>query len=307
MATSTKGRMAKKYQVDSSRLIHTPPFTFARYSVPHEKHPERNEDTILVDEQWGLAAVFDGVGSGPGRLASRLAARVIRRGWRKALREPIDPDLNRGELLQDLMYEAHTQIRALGERLAKDAQEKIVNPGTTAVLAAFHKQRADQHEYILSYAHVGDSRIYLLRPHQPLQRLTDDDGYLSLRLLDGSITESDALRIDQATAPDQLSEIELDYFERRNGITQALGSVKPLTVHINSISVFPGDRVLLCSDGIHDNLVDREIADLLGREARTVVAKKIVLHAIERSHQDNQTSLRAKLDDMTAVVVTCNS
>ncbi len=307
MTTSTKGRTAKKSDAHTLRPLYTPPLTFARYSVPHEKHPERNEDSILVDRQWGLAAVFDGVGSGPGRLASQLAARVIRRGWREALRSPIAPERDRGELLQDLMHDAHREIRALGERLAKGAQEKPVHPGTTAVLAAFHKRTADQREYTLSYAHVGDSRIYLLRPHEPLLRLTDDDGYLSLKLREGLITESDALRIDQATSPDQLSETELDYFERRNGITQALGSEKQLTIHVNSISVFPGDRVLLCSDGIHDNLTDSEIAELLGREARTVVAKKIVWQAIDRSHQDSDTSLRAKLDDMTAVVVTCNT
>jgi protein phosphatase len=281
----------------------TPPLTFARYSVPHEQHPERNEDTILIDQQRGLAAVFDGVGSGPGRLASRLAARVIRRGWREALRE-LTSELDVHKLLHDLMHDAHTQIRTLGDRLEKGSQEKIVRPGTTAVLAAF--STSDQHGYILFYAHVGDSRIYLLRPSEPLQRLTSDDGYLSLKVKDGLVSESDALRIDQATSPDQLSEKELEYFEHRNGITQALGSGKPLTIHVDSIPLLPGDRVLLCSDGVHDNLTDDEIADLLRREARTVVAKKIVLQAIARSHQDDKAAIRAKPDDMTAVVVTYN-
>lgn len=302
MPTSTKDRTVRQYLTNSR----TPPLTFARYSVPHEKHPERNEDTVLVDQQRGLAAVFDGVGSGPGRLASRLAARAIRRGWREALREPAAIELNVEQLLQDLMHDAHTQIRALGERLAKGSREEIIRPGTTAVLAAFRKQTVDQHGYILSCAHVGDSRIYLLRPDKPLQRLTIDDGYLSLKLKDGLITEEDALRIDQATSLDQLSAKEFEYFEHRNGITQALGSGKPLTIHINSMPIFPGDRILLCSDGIHDNLTDGEIADLLSREARTVVAKKIVLEAIKCSHQDDDIFMRAKLDDMTAVVVTCN-
>lgn len=307
MSMSTKDRVAR--HSPNGRMLQslrTPPLTFARYSVPHEHHPERNEDTILIDQQRGLAAVFDGVGSGPGRLASRLAARVIRHGWREALREPITSKLDVDKLLQDLMHDAHTQIRALGDRLVKGSQEKIVRPGTTAVLAAFSKQPSDQHGYILFYAHVGDSRIYLLRPQEPLRRLTADDGYLSLKVRDGLVTESDALRIDQATSPDQLSEKELEYFEHRNGITQALGSGKPLTIHVDSIPIFPGDRILLCSDGVHDNLTDSEIADLLSREARTVVAKRIVLQAIKCSHQDDEAAIRAKPDDMTAVVVTCN-
>ncbi len=290
------------------RTARTLPLTFARYSVPHEKHPEQNEDTILVDRQRGLVAVFDGVGSGPGRIASRLAARVIRRGWQHALQEPrlitADAELNVSDLLQQLMLDAHKQIRLVGERLAEKAQRKTIHPGTTAVLAAFHKNAL--HGYTLSYAHVGDSRIYLWRPNEPLMRLTADDGYLSLKLNDGSITESDALRIDQATSPDQLSATELEYFELRNGITQALGSEKQPTIHVNSIQVFPGDRVLLCSDGIHDNLVDSELSELLQWPARTMVAKKIVQQAIECSHQDDEVSMRAKVDDMTAVVVTCN-
>ncbi|GAC1468012.1 MAG: hypothetical protein NVS2B12_09350 [Ktedonobacteraceae bacterium] len=318
MAMGVKDRTAKKPHTNaqaprtprSIRTSRTPPLTFARYSVPHEKHPEQNEDTILIDRERGLAGVFDGVGSGPGRIASRLAARVIRRGWRDMLQEAellsAETQLDVSEFLQFLMQDAHVQIRAAGERLARKSEQKIVHPGTTAVLAAFHRSAVQQGGYTLSYAHVGDSRIYLWRPNESLTRLTADDGYLSLRISDGSVSESDALRIDQATSPDQLSAIERDYFERRNGITQALGSEKQPSMHVNSAQILPGDRVLLCSDGIHDNLTDSELADLLRREARTVVARKIVQQAIECSHQESDLAIRAKLDDMSAVVVTCN-
>src|SRR5260221_5447808 len=51
------------------------PFTFACHSIAHEGHPERNEDTILVDRGRGLASVFDGVGGvSAGEIASQLAA-----------------------------------------------------------------------------------------------------------------------------------------------------------------------------------------------------------------------------------------
>ena len=64
------------------------PLTFARGTQAHEGHPERNEDTILVDAQRGLAAVFDGVGgSEGGEVASRLGARTIRRAWQRFLQE----------------------------------------------------------------------------------------------------------------------------------------------------------------------------------------------------------------------------
>jgi serine/threonine protein phosphatase PrpC len=60
---------------------------------------------------------------------------------------------------------------------------------------------------------------------------------------------------------------------------------------------------LLCSDGIHDNLTDAEIETTLRQEARTIIARQLVQHAIDRSHEE---CLRAKKDDMSAVVITCN-
>src|SRR5690348_7161904 len=64
------------------------PLTFARHTEAHEGHPERNEDTLLVDGQRGLAAVFDGVGgSEGGEVASRLGARTIRRAWQRFLQQ----------------------------------------------------------------------------------------------------------------------------------------------------------------------------------------------------------------------------
>ena len=53
------------------------PFTYARRTIACERHPNRNEDSILIDELTGLAAVFDGVGgSAAGEIASQTAARA---------------------------------------------------------------------------------------------------------------------------------------------------------------------------------------------------------------------------------------
>jgi protein phosphatase len=120
------------------------------------------------------------------------------------------------------------------------------------------------------------------------------------------IKEADALRIDQASHPEELSETELAYFNKRNGITQALGDPQLLVVHIDQISIGPGDRILLCTDGIHDNLTDREIEEIVRRGARTTTARALVEHAVQRSRQASSTMMRAKPDDMSAVVVTCN-
>ncbi|GCE09610.1 PP2C family protein-serine/threonine phosphatase [Dictyobacter aurantiacus] len=290
------------------------PLTFVRYSVPHEGHTyysdDPNEDTILLDRKRGLAAVFDGVGSGPGQVASRLAARVMRRTWKKLHTEPCIVPFSSFPRLEEMILHlfdaAHQQIILEGERRAQSMQEYTRYPATTAALTLFSYDE-DAHIYYMSYAHVGDSRIYLWRPDHGLKRLTDDDGYLALKISDGSITPEDALRIDQASNISELSRLEKSYFDNRNGITQALGHEKSMDVHIGHIDVQPGDRVLLCSDGIHDNLTDKTLALLLEKEKRTTAARKIVQQAIASSHQNVAENMRAKSDDMSAVVITCTT
>ncbi len=319
------------------------PLTFARHTKAHEGHPERNEYTLLVDGQLGLAAVFDGVGgSEGGEVASRLGARTIRRGWKRFLEQRrlehssqllmLNDDLSIETILCDLVQEAHDAINAEGERRvrrAKKGQESQVkeetsNPETraegqereepkesypeTTIAAVLLCQQTGVDGYVLGVAHVGDSRVYLLRAGQPLQRLTRDDGYYTLRIEDHTINEEDALRIDQATEADQLNDTEREIFNKRNGITQSLGhrthKKNPIpTIHTAQTVVRPGDRILLCSDGIHDNLTDSEIEAILRQKARTTVARRLVQKAIDRSHEE---CLRAKKDDMSAIVITCN-
>ncbi|GER90219.1 hypothetical protein KDW_43810 [Dictyobacter vulcani] len=266
--------------------------------------------TVLLDRRRGLAAVFDGVGSGPGQLASQLAARVMRRIWKQQHAESsiiiASEQLTLADTLLHMFNEAHRVIRLEGERRARRLELYNDYPATTAALTLFCYDDTT-HVYHMFYAHVGDSRIYRWRPGEPLQRLTEDDGYLSLKIADGSVTPEDALRIDQAFSRSELTRLEKSYFDNRNGITQALGHEKSLIVHIGDIDILPGDRILICSDGIHDNLTDAALAVLLEKEKRTTIAKKIVQQAIECSHQPTSENMRAKSDDMSAIVVTCHS
>ncbi len=284
------------------------PLTFARHSVAHAYHPERNEDFIIADARTGLAAVFDGVGSTAGAVASRVASEVIHREWKKRLRDASSCrriDLN--ATLQALIEEANNSLRP-GEQRDTRAVHAGQGTDTTVVLAVFCQADAHtedtEHIYQMTYAHVGDSRIYLLPKGDRLRRLTEDDGYFSLLLQDGLINQADALRIDQAMYASDLTDLEQEYFDRRNGITQALGDVEPLTIHLGQVSLHPGDRVLLCSDGIHDNLLDSEIEDYLMNAARTTAARVLVNAAIRRSNEDDETLVRPKTDDMSALVVT---
>ena len=145
--------------------------------------------------------------------------------------------------------------------------------------------------------------VDFLREHQALTCLTRDDGYLTQLVERQTITEADALRIDQATHPDQLSETELSYFKKRYEIFQMLGA-SHITIHSDQTSIIPGDHILLCSDGIHDNLTNDEIEEVIKQIDTTTIVEVLVERALERSRQESNVTMRAKPDDMTAVVIT---
>ncbi len=287
------------------------PFIIARRTIACERHPHRNEDSILVDELSGLVAVFDGVGgSAAGEIASQTATHATRLGWRRILKqlqkgrkvptflENCD-NLDLCRVLQMLIQEADEQVRTQGA-----ARAGTDDLATTVVLAAFCRE-TESRGYRLVYAHVGDSRIYLLREHEPLKRLTNDDGLLAKLIENQVISDKDAWRIDQAMYTDELSDTEFSYFRLRGGITQALGGPTPPLIHTNQTTVYPGDRILLCTDGIHDNLTEAEIEDILRNSPRTATARILVERSIERSHQERSITVRAKPDDMSAIVMAC--
>lgn len=285
-------------------------YTFSRATQAHEEHPERNEDNILIDKRNGLVAVFDGVGSTAGEIASRLASQYIQQGWRRYCKLRAKGSQESNEILCDA-DEVATIVRQLIEDANKyvnvEGTRQVVasgshgTPETTLALLVFCQQ---EHGTSIVYAHVGDSRIYLLRSHETLHRLTDDDGYLSIILATQAITPEDAQRIDQTVSPDQLSEDERGYFDKRNGITQALGEDRPLDIHIDQHDLLPGDKLVLCTDGIHDNLTDVEIEHVISHSGRTTAATRLVEKATWRSQEPH---LRAKKDDMSAVVVSYGS
>src|SRR3989440_9360049 len=256
-------------------------FTFSCQSIACERHPHRNEDSMLIDEETGLAAVFDGVGgSAAGEIASQTAARAARKGWKRLQRVQKGrrvqgflqdcSEVNLCTILEQLIIEADEQVRSQG------AHRAGTNDLATTVAIAALCRPSKAKGYTMVFAHVGDSRIYLLRANEPLKRLTSDDGLLAKLVENQVVNDTDAFRIDQAMRAEQLSDTEYSYFRLRCGITQALGGPLPPTIHTNKVAIYPGDRILLCTDGIHDNLIDEEIEDILKTGARTSAARLLI-------------------------------
>lgn len=284
------------------------PFEIVGYSIPCERHPLRNEDSYLLDPTSGILAVFDGVGgSAAGEIASQTARQAVRQRWKQNWRQ-----LNKGHharkllencekidfctLLEQLLDYADEQVRTDGAQMAG-----TTDLATTVAIATLCRQ---EHELRMFYAHVGDSRVYLLPEEGPLRRLTTDDGLLGRLVENQMMSEEDARRIDQAMYASELTDLELSYFRHRGGITQALGGPLRPTIHIDSAPLALGDRVLLCTDGIHDNLTDEEIEKILRYSPRNLAARLLVEHSLLRSRQERLATIRAKPDDMSAIVLT---
>ena len=286
------------------------PFKIVGCSIPCERHPSRNEDSYFIEHEGGLAAVFDGVGgSAAGEIAAQTARRASRRKWYQELHE-----IQQGSSLKKGIINCDaTDYCAVLQRLIETADEEVRTEGAreagtddlaTTVAMAMLCRGSESNAYTLYYAHVGDSRIYLLHDNEPLKRLTTDDGLLGRLVESQMVEEEDARRIDQAMRSEELSEVEFSYFRLRGGITQALGGPVPPTIHLNSIPILIGDRVLLCTDGIHDNLTDNEIEGILRNSSRDAAARNLVTHSLDRSREERHITVRAKPDDMSAIVIT---
>jgi serine/threonine protein phosphatase PrpC len=158
------------------------------------------------------------------------------------VRLPVDdPEGDRAEVLQKFIQKAHAQVRTRGPRRVRDRygdSALALTPKTTVALAALSRA-AQSPGYSVVYAWVGDSRIYHLPAGEALSRLTSDDGLLTELVRAGLLDEECARRVDQATQPWHLTRAERIFFERRNGITQALGDDLEPVIHVERTTILP--------------------------------------------------------------------
>jgi serine/threonine protein phosphatase PrpC len=190
---------------------------------------QTNQDTVLVDER--LFAVADGMGGyAGGEVASLTAIETLRDAFR---RNPTSQGL------EEAVREAN---RAVIERATSDPDLRQM--GTTLDAVALVESDDGEGE-VLAVAHVGDSRIYLLRDGE-LTRLTDDH------------TVSEEMR-----RAGQLTEAEAEVDRRRHILTRVLGPRADEAPDMQTVVPYTGDRVLVCSDGLYNEVPDERIATVL--------------------------------------------
>ncbi len=199
----------------------------------------------------GLWAVADGAG---GHGAGDYASNAIR----EAL-ETIPPGLSAAEILAQLRLRLSAVNSGLREEAARRGPGRVI-ASTVVVLLA----RGDHFACLWA----GDSRAYLLRGGA-LQRLSKDHSLVQELIDDGAISEAEAENHPQG-----------------NVITRAVGAADVLELDKVTGRVVPGDRFLLCSDGLIRMVDEAEIAAALAGED---AAERLVRLAVERGARDNVT------------------
>jgi len=127
-------------------------------------------------------------------------------------------------------------------------------------------------------AQVGDSRIYRVRGGEG-QQLTEDHTLVNYKLKQGLISEADAKTM-----------------KGKNVITRAVGHKDYVEVDTREIEVQPGDRYLLCSDGLHGYLQAGELEDILSQGSPEEAPHRFVAMANERGGRDNITVVLVFVD-----------
>lgn len=221
-----------------------------------------NEDSFLV--QAPLFAVCDGMGGhAAGEVASSIAVSTI------AEKAPAGAD----DVLLGVAVEAANTAVMLG------AEQGMGKPGMGCTASCCLIEEGK-----MAIAHVGDSRIYLLR-HGSLVRVTHDHSYVEELVDSGQITADEA-----RTHPS------------RSIITRALGSDPDMYADHFSLEVSNGDRVILCSDGLSSMIADSEIEALAVSSATPQqAADNLVAAALTAGGLDNVTvAVVDVVDDGTA-------
>lgn len=237
-----------------------------------------NEDDSLELAQEGVYVVADGMGGHAlGEVASRLSVEAVAELYRDAartrrLREKYRHLRRVGRTDGARSFQEYRLRCALeygNERILERATEdrRAGDMGTTIVGMAVVGRRA----YL---AHVGDSRAYRFRGGR-LQQLTEDHS------LANEYMRTHGLR------PEDLAN-----FPYHNVVMRALGMRAEVDVETGWRSCLPGDRFLLCTDGLTDLVPDGRIREVLedGADATTTV-RALVDEALSRGGTDNVTAL----------------
>ncbi len=221
----------------------------------------KNEDAFVIDTVNGVLAVADGMG---GHQAGELASQLAITELLKFIRQHNYPDV------PGMLLHAFQQAnRAVFEQARQQAVLAGMGTTMTAVLV-----RAG----MAHIAHVGDSRAYLFRQGE-VTCLTTDHSLVAELVTQGSLTPDEAL-----------------IHPKRNMLTRAVGVDGHVDVEMMTVSLSPGDYLLLCTDGLSSEVTALEMAKLVyTADSMSGALQSLVNLALQRGGRDNITALLARI------------
>jgi serine/threonine protein phosphatase PrpC len=237
---------------------------------------DHNEDALLVDGALSLFAVADGMGGhAAGEVASKLALDTVLRVVREG-RDRIDAliaDPSSKPAMRDILRMLEDASLLACHTVHEAGQEDETKRGMGTTLSVL--LLVASHGFI---AHVGDSRIYLVRGDKSYQ-LTQDHTLQNELLKRGKLTPAQVAQVKQ-----------------KNALIRAIGVYASVEVDTLKLDVFPGDNFLLCSDGLHGYLQKDELSAIFAGPLDQTAGRLVAL-ANQRGGHDNITALVVSTSD----------
>lgn len=223
---------------------------------------ENNEDCCLAKEteNFTLLILADGMGGHrAGEVASSRTIEIVSAYLEQHLRKGLIP----AQIFSVLSHSVENANKAVFDLSEKEPS--LSGMGTTLDVCVIIGENA----YI---AHIGDGRVYKISTDKQLTLLTKDHSLISYMLETGAITPDEAKNHPQ-----------------KNIITRALGTTKNPEADIFQQKLQPGDRLLLCSDGLSNMLDDEAILKEMSRGTLDKCAQRLVKSANNAGGTDNIT------------------
>jgi len=238
---------------------------------------KNNEDNFGYSRDLGLFVVCDGMGGmAAGEVASKLAVEKMRDYFMAArngsfpqVGKPVEGASQRGNALASAIHAANEAIYAAAE---KGESHRGMGSTIVAVLA-------DRRQPLFSIAHVGDSRIYLLR-RGSMQQLTNDHSLVMEQVRRGMITRQEA-----------------EKSEMQNIIIKALGPEPEVEPDVDERMAQPGDQLLLATDGLTKLVPDDRIQSIVqGASSQDAAVADLIKTAKDKGGEDNITCILLRFE-----------
>jgi len=239
---------------------------------------DHNEDSHVADTDNGVFIVADGMGGhAAGEVASSTAVRIASEAWRSlSTQRHLEAYAQRGDAAtrRAVVHAVRQGVVNAHLDILRQAQADDNKSGMGTTFTGFVVAGGDA-----VFAHAGDSRAYLVRDGMAIQ-LSEDHTLLSRLHAAGVEPEEDE------SAPDRFKGV----------LTNALGIGGETRVATFLVPLYSGDRIMLCSDGVHDYLSESEIGEVIvAAPSPARGAQRLVDLALERGGADNATAVLVKV------------